>query len=56
MKLFNATAAEDLIIKTGADGQKRVGGAVTNWSLVSQHHDDQSCMDQTSPAEFPKPF
>eukprot|EP00667_Euglena_gracilis_P014844 EG_transcript_15401 len=56
VKLFNATAAEDLIIKTGADGQKRVGGAVTNWSLVSQHHDDQSCMDQTSPAESPKPF
>lgn len=45
VKLFNATSAEDLIIKAGADGQKRVAGAVTNWALVSMHHDDQSCMD-----------
>lgn len=45
VKLFNATAVEDLIIKTGVDGVKRVGGAVTNWALVSMHHDDQSCMD-----------
>lgn len=45
VKLFNATACEDLIIKAGADGTKRVAGAVTNWALVSQHHDDQSCMD-----------
>lgn len=40
VKLFNAVAAEDLIIKNG-----RVSGVVTNWSLVSQNHDSQSCMD-----------
>jgi thiamine thiazole synthase len=40
VKLFNAVAAEDLIIRDGA-----VGGIVTNWSLVSQNHDTQSCMD-----------
>lgn len=44
MKLLNATAAEDLIIKP-VDGQKRVAGAVINWALVTMHHDDQSCMD-----------
>jgi thiamine thiazole synthase len=40
VKLFNAVAAEDLIIRDGT-----VGGVVTNWSLVSQNHDTQSCMD-----------
>ncbi|KAI3768936.1 hypothetical protein L6452_00032 [Arctium lappa] len=40
VKLFNAVAAEDLIIKEG-----RVGGVVTNWALVSMNHDTQSCMD-----------
>jgi len=45
VKLFNATCVEDLIIKPDAQGNKRVSGAVTNWSLVTQHHDDQSCMD-----------
>ena len=40
MKLFNAVAAEDLIVKNG-----RVGGVVTNWALVSLNHDTQSCMD-----------
>jgi thiamine thiazole synthase len=45
VKLFNATAAEDLIVKPSADGSKRVAGAVTNWALVAQHHGDQSCMD-----------
>jgi thiamine thiazole synthase len=44
VKLLNATAAEDLIIKP-VDGQKRVAGAVINWALVTMHHDDQSCMD-----------
>ncbi|RVW40279.1 Thiamine thiazole synthase 1, chloroplastic [Vitis vinifera] len=38
--LFNAVAAEDLIIKEG-----KVGGVVTNWALVSMNHDTQSCMD-----------
>lgn len=40
VKLFNAVAAEDLIVKNG-----RVGGVVTNWALVAQNHDSQSCMD-----------
>lgn len=40
VKLFNAVAAEDLIIKEG-----KVGGVVTNWALVSMNHDTQSCMD-----------
>ncbi|KAL8172408.1 hypothetical protein V2J09_024212 [Rumex salicifolius] len=40
VKLFNAVAAEDLIVKN-----ERVGGVVTNWALVSMNHDTQSCMD-----------
>ncbi|KAH9293252.1 hypothetical protein KI387_041542 [Taxus chinensis] len=40
VKLFNAVAAEDLIIK-----ENRVSGVVTNWALVSMNHDTQSCMD-----------
>ncbi|KAF9622412.1 hypothetical protein IFM89_031215 [Coptis chinensis] len=40
VKLFNAVAAEDLIVK----GNK-VAGVVTNWALVSMNHDTQSCMD-----------
>jgi len=40
VKLFNAVAAEDLIIKN-----ERVSGVVTNWALVAQNHDSQSCMD-----------
>ena len=52
IKLFNATAVEDLITRphiqaTGATlgGAVRIAGVVTNWTLVSMHHDDQSCMD-----------
>ena len=46
IKLFNATAVEDLITRpTGQDGQVRIAGVVTNWTLVTMHHDDQSCMD-----------
>lgn len=44
VKLFNATAAEDLIIRDDGAG-KYVGGVVTNWTLVTLHHDTQSCMD-----------
>ncbi|KYK61002.1 hypothetical protein DCS_02142 [Drechmeria coniospora] len=44
MKLFNATCVEDLITRP-ADGGVRIAGVVTNWTLVSMHHDDQSCMD-----------
>lgn len=47
IKLFNATAVEDLITRRseGEDGEVRIAGVVTNWTLVSMHHDDQSCMD-----------
>ncbi|KAK5692203.1 thiamine metabolism-related protein [Elasticomyces elasticus] len=45
VKLFNATAVEDLITRTDGEGNIRVAGVVTNWTLVTMHHDDQSCMD-----------
>ncbi|KAK5108125.1 Thiamine thiazole synthase [Meristemomyces frigidus] len=45
VKLFNATAVEDLITRKTEDGGIRIAGVVTNWTLVSMHHDDQSCMD-----------
>ncbi|CAI6334107.1 unnamed protein product [Periconia digitata] len=49
IKLFNATTVEDLITRpaptpTSPDAI-RIAGVVTNWTLVSMHHDDQSCMD-----------
>ena len=41
VKLFNATAVEDLVVKNG-----RVAGVVTNWAMVTRFgHDTQSCMD-----------
>ncbi|KAF7768057.1 hypothetical protein Agabi119p4_7300 [Agaricus bisporus var. burnettii] len=44
--LMNATAVEDLIIHPDAKSQnQRVGGVVTNWTLVALNHDTQSCMD-----------
>jgi thiamine thiazole synthase len=46
VKLFNATAVEDLIVKESEErGGKYVAGVVTNWTLVSLNHDTQSCMD-----------
>jgi thiamine thiazole synthase len=45
VKLFNATTVEDLITRKDANGGIRVAGVVTNWTLVTMHHDDQSCMD-----------
>ncbi|KAK3898004.1 thiamine thiazole synthase [Staphylotrichum tortipilum] len=47
VKMFNATAVEDLITRPCADGEGgiRVAGVVTNWTLVAMHHGDQSCMD-----------
>ncbi|GFR41558.1 hypothetical protein Agub_g2274, partial [Astrephomene gubernaculifera] len=48
VKLFNATAVEDLVVKpdkTRGSGARRVAGVVTNWSLVAQAHGTQSCMD-----------
>ena len=44
VKLFNATCVEDLITRS-SQGGIRIAGVVTNWTLVSMHHDDQSCMD-----------
>lgn len=43
--LMNATAVEDLIIRQDEAGKQRVGGVVTNWTLVALNHDTQSCMD-----------
>jgi thiamine thiazole synthase len=43
-KLFNAVAVEDLLVRQTDEGVK-VRGIVTNWSLVTQNHDSQSCMD-----------
>ncbi|WPH00389.1 thiamine thiazole synthase [Acrodontium crateriforme] len=45
VKLFNATTVEDLITRPDGNGGIRIAGVVTNWTLVSMHHDDQSCMD-----------
>ncbi|KAL6720589.1 thiamine metabolism-related protein [Lecanora helva] len=46
IKLFNATAVEDLITRPSEkEHEVRIAGVVTNWTLVSMHHDDQSCMD-----------
>lgn len=44
VKLFNATAVEDLIVKENSQG-KYIAGVVTNWTLVTLNHDSQSCMD-----------
>ena len=32
---MNATAVEDLIIREDFEGKQRVGGVVTNWTLVA---------------------
>lgn len=48
VKLFNATCVEDLITRASGDGDPkavRIAGVVTNWTLVTMHHDDHSCMD-----------
>ncbi|KAI5818484.1 thiazole biosynthetic enzyme, mitochondrial precursor [Pyronema omphalodes] len=45
VKLFNATSVEDLITRKDENGNLRMAGVVTNWTLVTMHHDDQSCMD-----------
>jgi thiamine thiazole synthase len=47
VRLFNATAVEDLIVKPddSVEGGKRVAGAVTNWTSVVHLHSVQSCMD-----------
>ncbi|KAJ3095187.1 thiamine metabolism- protein, partial [Phlyctochytrium planicorne] len=49
VRMFNATAAEDLIVRPDpSTNGKRVGGVVTNWTLVSLNHDHQSCMDPST--------
>lgn len=45
VKLFNATAVEDLITRKDDEGKVRIAGVVVNWTTVTMHHDDQSCMD-----------
>lgn len=45
VKMFNATTVEDLITRQDAEGEVRIAGVVTNWTLVAMHHGDQSCMD-----------
>ena len=45
IKLFNATAAEDLVVRDDPVKGRHVAGAVTNWTLVSLNHDTQMCMD-----------
>eukprot|EP00210_Caulerpa_lentillifera_P007719 g7365.t1 len=45
IRLFNAVAAEDLIVRENESLGKHVAGVVTNWTLVSLHHGTQSCMD-----------
>jgi len=47
IKLFNATTVEDLITRPDPSSPSgiRITGVVTNWTLVTMHHDDQSCMD-----------
>lgn len=46
VKLFNATAVEDLVTRpAGKEGEITVAGVVTNWTLVSMNHDMQCCMD-----------
>ncbi|GAA6010913.1 hypothetical protein JCM11491_004597 [Sporobolomyces phaffii] len=46
VKLYNATAAEDLITRPDPLGNGlRVCGVVSNWTLVTLAHGLQSCMD-----------
>ncbi|CED85470.1 thiazole biosynthetic enzyme [Phaffia rhodozyma] len=47
VKLYNATAAEDLITRPDAlgNGGLRVSGVVSNYTLVTLAHGLQSCMD-----------
>lgn len=44
VKLFNATCVEDLITRNDGKGSVSIAGVVTNWTLVSMHHDDQASM------------
>ncbi|KFA66874.1 hypothetical protein S40285_02303 [Stachybotrys chlorohalonatus IBT 40285] len=44
VKLFNAVCVEDLITRQSDEGL-RIAGVVTNWTLVTLNHGNQSCMD-----------
>lgn len=50
VKLFNATCVEDLITRPAPElpSGVRIVGVVTNWTLVTLHHDDHSCMDPST--------
>jgi ribulose 1,5-bisphosphate synthetase/thiazole synthase len=39
IKLFNATAAEDLVVREDTTRGKHVAGVVTNWTLVRSDMD-----------------
>ncbi|MEW5307119.1 MAG: hypothetical protein WDW36_009535 [Sanguina aurantia] len=45
VKMFNATAVEDLLVREEPSVGRYIGGVVTNWTLVALNHDTQSCMD-----------
>lgn len=45
VKLFNATCVEDLITRPAGDDCVRVVGVVTNWTFITLHHNNHSCMD-----------
>jgi cysteine-dependent adenosine diphosphate thiazole synthase len=45
VKLFNAVAVEDLVVRDDLNRGKHVAGVVTNWTLVALNHATQSCMD-----------
>ena len=60
VKLFNATVVEDLIIREdAASGKPRVGGVVTNWTLVALNHHTQvlllvsTCSSSASESTIP---
>jgi cysteine-dependent adenosine diphosphate thiazole synthase len=42
VKLFNATCVEDLITRPTSDGDVKIVGVVTNWTLVTLHR-EQNC-------------
>ena len=60
VKLFNATVMEDLIIREdAASGKPRVGGVVTNWTIVALNHHTQvlllvsTCSSSASESTIP---
>lgn len=49
VKLFNATAVEDLITRRDEfTDELRIVGVVTNWTLVTLNHGNFSCMDPST--------